>query len=110
MQRCAESRGLSVLSSNNISARERNHTLVLEAGLYLLRYASTHAPEDPPFIQVQPSDADVGVISLMSGPGASHQRLREPGGVELGAIGGIDDGVVPGLCPMARPRLGVRRW
>ena len=68
-----------MLSSNNISARERNHTLVLEAGLYLLRYASTHAPEDPPFIQVQPSDADVGVISLMSGPGASHQRLREPG-------------------------------
>jgi hypothetical protein len=69
----------SVLNTRNVSARERNHTLVLEAGLYLLRYASTRAAGNPPFIQIQPADADVDTISFMPGPGAAHQRLREPG-------------------------------
>ena len=53
--------------------------MVLEAGLYLLRYQSTHASDDPPFIEVQPSDVDLGGISLLAGPGALPDRLTSPG-------------------------------
>lgn len=74
------SRGLSLLiQERSISARERRHTIVLEAGLYLLRYQSTHALNDPPFIEVRPSDDDRGGISLLAGPRTSPDRLSSPG-------------------------------
>jgi hypothetical protein len=62
-----------------ISIRERNHTMIVGSGLYVLRYVSTIAADDAPLIRVRPSPRDTRGISLFSVPGGSNDSLTSPG-------------------------------
>src|SRR5437870_11854998 len=58
-------------TGNKRSARERNHTMVVGPGLYVLRYVSTRSPTDAPVVRVTPSPTAGAGISLVPPPRAA---------------------------------------
>src|SRR4030081_545896 len=68
-----------VLSAKRSVTNERQHTMVLEPGLYLLRYVSSNATSSPPLIQIAPSNS----VSLLAGSGPAFDRLDLPGSYAL---------------------------
>jgi hypothetical protein len=68
-----------VLSAKRSVTNERQHKMVLEPGLYLLRYVSSNATSSPPLIQIAPSNA----VSLLAGSGPPFDRLDLPGSYAL---------------------------
>ena len=73
-------RGLAVQQSEfHTVARARRHSLSLDTGLYILRYVTARASNDPPYIDVHPATADNGEVSFLAGPGVRGNRLAAPG-------------------------------
>src|SRR5215203_1002999 len=61
------------------SDRERDHTMIVATGLYVLRYVSAKSEQSCPFVKVRLSSKDARGISLISAPGASNDGLSAPG-------------------------------
>jgi hypothetical protein len=60
-------------------ARERNHTMMVGSGVFLLRYVSSSVPENFPTIRVKASAKESAGISLLPVPGHPSGGLVSPG-------------------------------
>ena len=58
---------------------DRDSSLLVAPGLYVLRYASSGDEGDPPTAVVLPSRESEGDIEIISGPGCAPGRLEQPG-------------------------------
>lgn len=62
-----------------VIARERRHAMIVGAGFYLLRYASSRASDHVPTIRVTLSPSEGKGITLLPVPGRSGNSLTAPG-------------------------------
>ena len=72
--------GLSVIgAAQKIESRERNHTMIVGEGSYLLRYISAGVASHPPNVRVRPSPKDGKGILLVPVTDDLGRGLRHPG-------------------------------
>ena len=60
---------------------DRDSTLFVARGLYILRYESGHECHDPPTAFVAPASGFEGMIEIIGAPGVPDGRLEGPGAV-----------------------------
>ena len=77
---------------------DRDSSLLLAPGLYVLRYESGGEDSDPPVAMVQPAHGSEADIEIISAPGCASGRLEQPGAALL--IRAADHG---------RLQIGVKR-
>jgi hypothetical protein len=77
---------------------DRDSSLFVPRGLYILRYQSGAADSEHPVAAAAPAPGFEDIIQVISEPGAAEGRLEQPGSVAL--VRAADDGKL---------RIGVRR-
>ena len=77
---------------------DRDSSLFVARGLYILRYQSSAASSEHPVAAAAPAPGFEGVIQVISEPGSAEGRLERPGAVVL--VRATDNGKL---------RIGVRR-